>query len=78
MAETDGLVMPTVEGLNAVGEVPAAPSTSAERLALWLERLPAPAPKMLRILAAQGEHCMDAGELAKARRNTGKQVLSGC
>jgi hypothetical protein len=63
VAETDGLVTPTREGLNAAGEVPAAPSTPAERLALWCERLPAPAPEMLRTLTAQGERYMDAGEL---------------
>ena len=45
VAEIDGLVTPTPEGLNAAGEVPAAPSTPAERLALWCERLPAPATR---------------------------------
>ena len=68
VAETGGLVTPTPEGLNAAGEVPAAPSTPAERLALWCERLPAPAPEMLRTLAAQGERYMDAGELANDPR----------
>jgi hypothetical protein len=62
VAETDGLVTPTVEGLNAAGEVPAAPSTPAERLALWCDRLPALAPEMLRTLAARGERYMDAEE----------------
>jgi len=79
VAETDGLVTPTPEGLNAAGEVPAAPSTPAERLALWCERLPAPAPEMLRTLAAQGERYMDAGELAKAlgKKPTGGHWNSG-
>jgi hypothetical protein len=36
------------------GEVPPSPSTPAERLALWCDRLPSPAPEMLRALAAQG------------------------
>jgi len=50
--------------LEAAGEVPPAPSTPAERLALWCDRLPSPAPEMLRTLAAQGERYMDAAELA--------------
>jgi len=52
------------DGLKAAGEVPPAPSTPADRLALWCSRLPAPAPEMLRTLAAQGERYMDADELA--------------
>jgi hypothetical protein len=64
VAETDGLVTPTPDGLKAAGEVPPAPSTPADRLALWCSRLPAPAPEMLRTLAAQGERYMDADELA--------------
>jgi hypothetical protein len=44
--------------------VPPVPSTPTERLALWCDRLPAPAPEMLRILAAQGERYMDADQLA--------------
>jgi hypothetical protein len=58
-------------------------STPAERLALWCDRLPAPAPEMLRILAAQGEHFLDADELAGllgkkpsgGHRNSGIAVL---
>jgi len=46
--------------------VPPAPSTPAERLALWCDRLPSPAPEMLRTLAAQGERYMEAEELAAA------------
>jgi hypothetical protein len=42
-------------GLTAAGEVPPAPSTPAERLALWCGRLPSPAPEMLRRLASAGE-----------------------
>jgi hypothetical protein len=53
-------------GLKAAGEVPPAPSTPAERLALWCGRLPSPAPEMLRTLAAQGERYIDAEELAAA------------
>jgi uncharacterized protein len=64
VAETHGLVTPTPEGLKAAGEVLPAPSTPATRLALWCGRLPAPAPEMLRILAAQGERYIDADELA--------------
>jgi hypothetical protein len=63
--------------------VPPAPSTSAERLALWCDRLPSPAPEMLRTLATQGERYMDAGELAASlgkkatggHRNSGVAVL---
>ena len=79
VAETGGLVTPTPEGLNAAGEVPAAPSTPADRLALWCERLPAPAPEMLRTLAAQGERYMDAGELATTlgKKPTGGHWNSG-
>ena len=64
VAETNGLVTPTPVGLKAAGEVPPAPSTPADRLALWCSRLPAPAPEMLRTLAAQGERYMDADDLA--------------
>jgi Helicase HerA, central domain len=64
VAETNGLVTPTPHGLKAAGEVPRAPSTPADRLALWCSRLPAPAPEMLRTLAAQGERYLDADELA--------------
>jgi hypothetical protein len=64
ITETNGLVTPTPAGLKAAGEVPPVPSTPAERLALWCDRLPAPAPEMLRILAAQGERYMDADQLA--------------
>jgi hypothetical protein len=64
VAETNGLVTPTPGGLEAAGEVPPAPSTPADRLALWCGRLPAPAPEMLRILATQGERYTDADELA--------------
>ena len=45
---------------------PPAPSPPAERLALWCARLPAPAPEMLRALAAQGGRFMDAAALAAA------------
>src|SRR5690349_23656582 len=64
VAERDGLVTATAEGLKAAGEVPPAPSTPAERLAMWCDRLPSPAPEMLRTLAARGERYMDADELA--------------
>ena len=64
VAETNGLVTATLSGLKAAGEVPPAPSTPAERLALWCDRLPAPAPEMLRSLSAHGERYMGADELA--------------
>ena len=64
MDEVNGLVTATAAGLKAAGEVPPSPSTRAERLALWCDRLPSPAPEMLRTLAAQGERYMDVEELA--------------
>jgi hypothetical protein len=64
--EADNLLSATAAGLKAAGEVPPAPSTPAERLALWCDRLPSPAPEMLRTLAAQGERYMDVEELAAA------------
>jgi uncharacterized protein len=66
VAERDGLITATAEGMKAAGEVPPAPSTPAERLALWCDRLPSPAPEMLRTLAARGEAYTDAEELASA------------
>ena len=76
VVETNGLVTPTSEGLKAAGEVPPAPSTPAARLALWCGRLPAPAPEMLRALAAQGERYTDADELAAMSTRT-RPVASG-
>jgi hypothetical protein len=64
VTETNGLVTATADGLKAAGEVPPAPSTPAGRLALWCDRLPSPAPEMLRTLAALGDAYMDADELA--------------
>ncbi|MGC2523743.1 MAG: hypothetical protein WA417_14080, partial [Stellaceae bacterium] len=74
-----GLVEVTPAGLAAAGEVPAAPSTPAERLDLWCARLPAPAPEMLRTLVAQSTRYMDAGELAAAlgKKPTGGHWNSG-
>jgi hypothetical protein len=62
--------------LKAAGEVPPAPSTPAERLALWCDRLPSPAPEMLRTLAAQGELYMEADESrGRARQETERRSL---
>jgi len=79
VAEGDGLVMATADGLRAASEVPSAPSTPAERLSLWCGRLPSPAPEMLRTLAAQGERFMDADELVAAlgKKPTGGHWNSG-
>jgi hypothetical protein len=57
--EANDLLSATASGLEAAGEVPPAPSTPAERLALWCDRLPSPAPEMLRTLATQGERYME-------------------
>ena len=62
--EVNGLVTATGAGLKAAGEVPPTPSTPAERLALWCDRLPSPAPEMLRILAGRGEDYTEADDLA--------------
>jgi hypothetical protein len=64
IVEANDLVAPTPDGLKAAGEVPPVPSTPAARLALWCVRLPAPAPEMLRTLAAQGKRYIHADELA--------------
>ena len=66
--------MATVDGLRAAGEVPPVLSTPAERLPLWCGRPPSPAIEMLRWRAAQGEHFMDADELAAA---LGKKPTDG-
>jgi hypothetical protein len=50
--EAGDLVSVSAAGLEAAGEVPPAPSSAAERLAMWCGRLPSPAPDMLRTLAA--------------------------
>ncbi len=52
--EAGDLVSATATGLAAAGEVPASPSTPAERLELWCSKLPSPAPDMLRALADFG------------------------
>jgi hypothetical protein len=74
VSEANDLVAATAIGLAAAGEVPPAPSTPAERLALWCERLPSPAPEMLRALAAQGERYVAPGALADA---LGKKPAGG-
>jgi hypothetical protein len=77
--EVNGLVTATAAGLNATGEVPPTPSTPAERLALWCDRLPSPAPEMLRTLAGQGEAYMEADDLAAVlgKKPTGGHWNSG-
>jgi hypothetical protein len=79
VAEVDNLVTATAEGLKAAGEVPPAPSTAAERLALWCGRLPSPAPEILRALAVQGERYVETDELAAAlgKKPTGGHWNSG-
>jgi uncharacterized protein len=72
--EAGDLVSVSAAGLEAAGEVPPAPSTAAERLALWCGRLPSPAPDMLRTLAAKGEQFTDTDDLASA---LGKKATGG-
>jgi uncharacterized protein len=74
ISEGNELIAVTPGGLKAAGEVPPRPSSPAEWLAMWCDRLPAPAPEMLRTLAAQGGRTMDAVELATA---IGKKPSSG-
>jgi hypothetical protein len=62
--ETVDLVSVSAAGLEAAGEVPPAPSTAAERLAMWCGRPPSPAPDMLRTLAAKGEQFTETDDLA--------------
>ena len=71
--------MITEARLTAAGTAPAAPSTPAERLVLWCDRLPSPVPEMLRTLAAEGERFMEADQLAVAlgKKPTGGHWNSG-
>lgn len=77
--EAADLVAASPTGLDAAGEVPAAPSTPVERLALWCERLPSPAPEMLRGLAAHGGRYTEAADLAAmlGKKPTGGHWNSG-
>ena len=72
--ETSDLVAVSAAGMDVAGEVPPAPSSTEERLALWCSRLPSPAPEMLRTLAAQGERYVEPAELAVA---LGKKATGG-
>lgn len=76
--EAADLVSASAAGMDAVGEVPPAP-TLAERLALWCERLPSPAPEMLRTLATHGERYTQTVDLAAAlgKKPTGGHWNSG-
>jgi hypothetical protein len=77
--EATDLISASPAGLHIAGEVPPAPSTPAERLALWCERLPSPAPEMLRSLAVQGERYTEIAELAVVlgKKPTGGHWNSG-
>ena len=77
--EAADLVTASKTGLATAGEVPPAPSSPEERLALWSARLPSPAPEMLRALAASGERYTGVGELAAAlgKKPTGGHWNSG-
>jgi hypothetical protein len=79
IAEATDLVSASPAGLHTAGEVPPAPSTPAERLALWCERLPSPAPEMLRSLAVKGERYTEIAELAVVlgKKPTGGHWNSG-
>ncbi|MBV8578365.1 MAG: hypothetical protein JOZ58_25440 [Acetobacteraceae bacterium] len=72
--EIANLVTVSPAGMEVAGEVPPAPSSAEERLALWCARLPSPAPDMLRTLAAQGERYIEPEELALA---LGKKATGG-
>ena len=77
--EAADLVAVSATGLDTAGEVPPAPSTASERLALWCDRLPSPAPEMLRALAAHGQRYTETVDLAAAlgKKPTGGHWNSG-
>ena len=72
--EATDLVAVSPVGMEIAGEVPPAPSSAEERLALWCSRLPSPAPEMLRTLAAQSGRYVEPTELASA---LGKKATGG-
>lgn len=59
-----GIVAARPTSLDATGEVPPAPSGPEERLALWCECPPSPAPEMPRIPAAGGERYTEVAAIA--------------
>jgi hypothetical protein len=79
IAEGDGLVMATADGLRGSrrGAVGAFHTGRAAFLVVW--PLAVPGLEMLRTLAAQGEHFMDADELAAplGKKPTGSHWNSG-
>ena len=77
--EAADLVTASAEGLYVAGEVPPAPSTPEQRLVMWCERLPSPAPEMLRALAAQGGNYVEPADLAAmlGKKPTGGHWNSG-
>lgn len=76
---SEGLIAASALGMAEAGEVPAAPSTPAERLSLWCARLPSPAPEMLRTLAGRGEAFTSTDDLAAVlgKKPTGGHWNSG-
>jgi hypothetical protein len=79
VTESDGLVMATADGLRAAGRSAVAAFHTGRAAFLWCGPLPSPALEMLRTLAAQGEHFMDADELAAplGKKPTGSHWNSG-
>ena len=77
--EAADLVTVNPVGLDLAGEVPPAPSSAQDRLALWCSRLPSPAPEMLRTLAVRGASYVEPAELAMAigKKPTGGHWNSG-
>ena len=64
LVDEDGdRVSASATGMQEAGEVPPAPSTPDERLAMWCSRLPSPAPEMLRTLVNMGEKFTDPADL---------------
>lgn len=64
--ERDGLVFATEAGLAQKGADRPNPKTPAETLAMWIERLPSPAPDMLKALADFNPQPVDKETLAEA------------
>lgn len=79
VAESGNQVAATTAGIEAAGEdVPDAPSTPEEVLALWCSRLPSPAPEILRVLAvADGYLPADALAASLGKKPTGGHWNSG-
>lgn len=69
-----GLLFATAGALAELGQDKPAPKTPGETLAMWMERLPSPAPDMLKALRAFNPQPVDKATLAQA---IGRKPLGG-